>query len=153
MTRPELCVGAVVVHEDRLLLVRRGRGPGAGEWSVPGGRVERGERLTDAVVRELQEETGVAGACGPLLGWVELVGDDHHFVVLDFMVHPLAGDDPVAGDDAAEAAWVPLADVAALTLVRGLAEFLRGHGVLGTAPCASPEAPVSGPSTQGPASR
>ena len=153
MSRPELCVGAVVVHDGRLLLVRRGRGPGTGEWSVPGGRVEAGERLADAVVRELREETGVTGACGPLLGWVELVGEDHHFVVLDFTVHPLAGDDPVAGDDAADAAWVPLAEVAALPLVRGLADFLHHHGVLGAGEAVAPEATLSDPSTRGPASR
>jgi mutator protein MutT len=124
-------VGAVAVDDGRLLLVRRGRGPAAGEWSVPGGRVEPGETVGEAVVRELAEETGIEGLCGPLLGWVERIGDDHHFVILDFVVEVLDPVDPVAGDDAAEAEWVPLHDVAEMTnLVDGLAEFLHEHGVL-----------------------
>ena len=129
---PQVCVGAVVVEEGHLLLVRRGRGPGAGYWSIPGGRVEGGETLGEAVVRELAEETGLDGLCGPLLGWVERIGDDHHFVILDFEVEVLERTEPAAGDDAVDAAWVPLEDVAELDLVDGLAEFLHEHGVLAT---------------------
>jgi ADP-ribose pyrophosphatase YjhB (NUDIX family) len=142
MDRPELCVGAVVVDGDRLLLIRRGRGPAAGEWSVPGGRVEAGETVAEAVVRELHEETGLEGVCGDLLGWVERIGSDdgdpddqdaNHFVILDFTVTLLDPQaTPVAGDDAAEAAWVLLSDVAEQRLVDGLAEFLHDHGVIDT---------------------
>jgi 8-oxo-dGTP diphosphatase len=131
--RPEVCVGAVVVDEDRLLLIRRGHGPAAGEWSVPGGRVERGELLAEAVVRELAEETGLEGVCGELIGWVERIGDDHHFVILDFAVQLLDPTAlPVAGDDAQEVAWVPLDQVAERALVEGLAEFLYEHGIIPT---------------------
>jgi 8-oxo-dGTP diphosphatase len=130
MSRPELCVGAVVLDDERLLLIRRGHGPAAGEWSIPGGRVEWGETVAEAVVRELQEETGVAGVCGELVGWVERIGADHHFVILDFSVVALDGADPVAADDAAEAAWVPLDDISGLRLVEGLAEFLHDHDIL-----------------------
>jgi 8-oxo-dGTP diphosphatase len=128
--RPEVCVGAVAVAGDRLLLVRRGRAPGRGLWSVPGGRVEPGEALADAVVRELAEETGVAGTCGALLGVAERRDGDQHFVILDYLVdvpEPVA---PVAGTDADEAAWVPLAEVRDRPLVSGLVEFLEGAGVL-----------------------
>jgi 8-oxo-dGTP diphosphatase len=128
--RPEVCVGAVVVADEALLLIRRGRGPAQGSWSVPGGRVERGETLAEAVVRELREETGLAGVCGELLGWVERIGDGYHFVILDFEVVLLDDAEPRAGDDAAEAAWVPLHEVAELNLVEGLAEFLADHGVI-----------------------
>ena len=127
---PEVCVGAVAVDNDCLLLIRRGRGPAAGEWSVPGGRVEAGETLAEAVVRELLEETGVEGVCGELVGWVERIGDTHHHVILDFRVDVLPDQDPVAGDDAAEARWVPLPEVTDLRLVDGLAEFLHEHGIL-----------------------
>jgi len=132
VTPPQVCVGAVVVVEERLLLVRRGRQPAAGEWSVPGGRVEPGETLAEAVVREVAEETGLEGVCGELVGWVERIGADHHFVILDFWVTLLDDREPVAGDDAAEVEWVPLTDVAERRLVDGLAEFLHLHGVIAT---------------------
>jgi ADP-ribose pyrophosphatase YjhB (NUDIX family) len=123
----------VVVHADALLLVRRGRGPAAGAWSVPGGRVERGETLAEAVVRELGEETGLEGVCGELLGWAEILPDqpdETHFVVLDFATTVLDARTPVAGDDAAEARWVTLDEVASMALVDGLAELLHEWGVL-----------------------
>lgn len=132
MSEPEVCVGAVVVDEDDLLLIRRGRGPAQGEWSIPGGRVRTGELLAEAVVRELLEETGLEGICEDLVGWVERIGDDFHFVILDFRVTLLERIEPTAGDDAAEAAWVPLVDVAERNLVEGLAEFLHDHGILKT---------------------
>ena len=129
--RPEVCVGAIAVHDRRLLLVRRGHGPAAGEWSVPGGRVESGETLFEAVVRELAEETQLEGVCDHLVGWVERIGDEHHFVILDFAVTVLdPASAPVAGGDAAEAVWVPLAELSDYRLVDGLAEFLRDHAVL-----------------------
>ena len=129
---PEVCVGAVVVVDDDLLLIRRGRGAAQGEWSVPGGRVLGGELLAEAVVRELFEETGLEGICEDLVGWAERIGDDHHYVILDFRVTLLERTEPTAGDDAAEARWVPLADVAELNLVEGLAEFLHDHGIVRT---------------------
>jgi 8-oxo-dGTP diphosphatase len=128
--RPELCVGAIAVDDDQILLVRRGRGPAQGEWSIPGGRVEAGETLAEAVVRELEEETGLGGVCDGLAGWVERVGDGYHYVILDFYVTVIEGAEPTAGDDAAEAAWVPLSDVADLRLTEGLAEFLHDRGIL-----------------------
>ena len=130
--RPEVCVGAVVIDDARLLLVRRGHGPAAGEWSVPGGRVEADELLEEAVVRELAEETGIEGVCGDLVGVVERSDGGRHFVILDYEVHLLESVEPTAGDDAAEAAWVPLADVAELNLVPGLAAFLHEHEIIDT---------------------
>ncbi len=129
---PEACVGAVALDRDRLLLVRRGRGVGVGTWSVPGGRVETGETLAEAVLRELREETGLDALCGEPIGWVERIGDDHHFLIVDFWVTIISDADPVPGDDAADVAWVPLFDVAELTLADGLAEFLHDHGILPT---------------------
>jgi ADP-ribose pyrophosphatase YjhB (NUDIX family) len=123
----------VVVHDGSLLLVRRGRGPAAGEWSVPGGRVEWDETLAEAVVREVREETGLECVCGELLGWVERLPEDaegHHFVILDFVATVLEHGEPVAGDDAAEVAWVPVEEVLERPLVEGLAEFLHEHGII-----------------------
>lgn len=127
-----MCVGAVVVRAEELLLVRRGRPPQVGRWSVPGGRVNRGEVLAEAVVRELTEETGLEGVCTGLVGWVEKIDDDHHFVILDFEVVVLDDRTPRPGDDATEVRWVPLGEVAELELVDGLAEFLHEHGVIDT---------------------
>jgi 8-oxo-dGTP diphosphatase len=123
-------VGAIVVDEERLLLVRRGQGPAAGSWALPGGRVEAGETLAEALLRELREETGLEGVCDQLVGWVERISPEHHFVILDFAVTVLEPDAPRAGDDAAEVAWVPLDEVAHLRLADGLAEFLHEHGVV-----------------------
>ena len=130
--RPELCVGAIAIHDGSLLLIRRGHGPAAGEWSVPGGRVETGELVAEAVVRELREETGLEGVCGELVGWVERIDPDgdFHFVILDFEVTVLDDTEPVGGDDAAEAAWVPLDQVVDRRLTEGLAEFLHDNGII-----------------------
>ena len=133
MNRPEICVGIIAVDADRLLLIRRGHGPAAGEWSVPGGRVEGGETLAEAVVRELAEETGLECVCGPLIGWVERMGDDHHFVILDFEATAFDEDaEPRPGDDAAEVAWVPLHTLDELDVVDGVVEFLADHGIITT---------------------
>lgn len=129
---PVVAVGAVAVHDGALLLVQRGTEPQSGRWSVPGGRVEPGEALARAVEREVWEETGLVLGCGALLGWAERMGPGYHFVILDFTME--VPDDcpvPVAGSDAAAAAWVALEEVSALALVDGLEAFLRGHGVMG----------------------
>jgi 8-oxo-dGTP diphosphatase len=123
-------VGGIAVLGGRLLLIRRGHGPAAGAWSVPGGRVEHGELLAEAVVREVREETGLECVCGALVGWVERFDEGEHFVILDFEVTVLDDRSPTAATDAAEAAWVDLHDVTELRLVDGLAEFLHEHGYL-----------------------
>ena len=133
--RPELCVGAVVVRAGDLLLVRRGQAPAAGRWSVPGGRVEGGETMAEATAREVAEETGVAVVVGEPIGWVERIGQDSHYVIVDFRataVEPVAP--PRPGDDAAEAAWVPLGEVPEIDLVPGLLEFLTRHGITPAGP-------------------
>ena len=130
MSGPEVAVGVVCVHTDTLLLVRRGRGPAAGEWAVPGGRVEWGETLHEAVVRETAEETGLEVVVDRFLGWVERLDETYHYVILDFAVTALDPARPlVAGDDAAEAAWVPVPELSELRLVSGLHEFLHDVGV------------------------
>lgn len=131
-TAPQVCVGAVAVANDCLLMIERANPPGKGLWSIPGGRVEPGETLAAAVVRELYEETGLEGVCDRFLGWVERIDDDYHFVILDFAVVLLDDAQPHAGADAGAAEWVPVTDVAERPLVDGLAEFLHEVGVLPT---------------------
>jgi len=125
-------VGAVVVHEGRLLLVKRAKPPGVGKWSLPGGRAERSESLTEAIAREVLEETGLSVIPADLLGWVERRGEDWHFVILDFsaVLAPESGE-LQAADDAAAAMWCPLQDVRRLDLVDGLGAWLDDHGLLG----------------------
>jgi ADP-ribose pyrophosphatase YjhB (NUDIX family) len=129
-----VCVGGVVVDDGRLLLVRRGRGAGIGLWSVPGGRVEWGESLVDAVVREVAEETGLAVVPARWLGWVERIDEAHHFVIHDFLAHladSARPDRAKAGDDATAVRWVALDELSRVDdLVPGLLDFLRLHQVV-----------------------
>ena len=135
MSAPQVAVGAIARRDDCLLLVRRGHGPAGGSWSVPGGRVEAGETLHDAVVREVAEETGLRVVVERFLGWVERIDespDGDHFVILDFAVGLLDDrSEARAGSDAAEVAWVRIVDLAELRLVPGLLEFLDDVGVTG----------------------
>jgi acetyl-CoA carboxylase carboxyl transferase subunit beta len=135
---PQVAVGAVACDAGRILLVRRGHGPAAGTWSVPGGRVEPGETLHEAVIREVAEETGIAVVVDRFLGWVERIGDTPgglHFVILDFAVTALEPDAPViAGDDAVEAAWTPVDELSGRSLAPGLLDFLEDCGILGDQP-------------------
>lgn len=126
----ETCVGAVVVDAGRLLLIQRGRGPGEGYWSVPGGRVEPGETLAEAVEREVLEETGLQVRCGVFIGWVERVAEDHHFVILDFAATLMVDAEPTAADDAAAVMWVDDDQLHSTRLVPGLLEFLTSHRLL-----------------------
>ncbi len=133
MSAPQVAVGAVALHGDQLLMIRRGHGPAAGTWSVPGGRVHHGETLHEAVVREVAEETGLRVVVDRFLGWVERIDDtdETHFVILDFVVTALEPDQAVtAGDDALEAAWVPVSDLGDRTLAPGLLDFLEDTSVL-----------------------
>lgn len=109
-TPPRLAVGAIIVDASsapapRVVLVRRAHPPNEGAWSLPGGKVEPGETLEQALLREVDEETGLAVSAGPLIEVVELIAPDHHYVVLDYLCLPTSLD-LRAGDDAAEAEWV-----------------------------------------------
>ena len=109
---PVPAVGVVCFRGDEVLLIRRGRPPRAGQWSLPGGRIEPGERAVDAALRELREETGVEA---DILGLIEVVDGlfpDHHYVLIDYAARWVSGD-PVAGDDAADAAFVPIQEALA----------------------------------------
>ena len=128
--RVELAVGVVVLHHDHVLLVRRSTPPEAGRWSFPGGRVEPGERMADAAAREVREETGLDVKIDRPLDWVERIGPDHHFVIVDFAATVPERQEPTPGDDAADARWVHLDEISTLALVDGLLDFLRANRVV-----------------------
>ncbi len=132
------CVGAVV-HDGagRLLVVRRGRPPGQGLWSVPGGRVEPGETEHEAVAREVCEETGLQVRVGRLAGRVRRAGLAG--VVYDIADHvcEVVGGTLRAGDDAAEVRWASNADLHTLPLTEGLLDALAEWGVLPQDPAGS----------------
>lgn len=88
-----------------------------------------GEALAAAVVRELAEETGLEATCGRFVGWAERISERFHFVMLDFEVDVVGPRQPRPGDDALEAAWVPLSELARIDLVDGLIDFLVDNGV------------------------
>ena len=127
---PQVGVGAVCVRDGRVLLVKRGRGPAVGQWSIPGGRLEHGESLSQAVARELAEETGLRGEVGPLCGIAERHAAGYHFVILDYWVTVDGHTEAVAADDADAVLWASRDDLGRLDLVSGLADFLAAHGVL-----------------------
>lgn len=108
---PRLTVDAVVVRDESVLLVRRGREPFEGAWALPGGFVDRGERLEQAVLRELLEETGIQGEIMGLVGSYSRPDRDPrgHTVSVVYALDPGDGE-ASGGDDAAEAAWHDLAD-------------------------------------------
>lgn len=108
--QPIPAVGVVCLRGEEVLLVRRGRPPLQGEWSLPGGRIEPGERAVETALRELREETGVEAEITGLVAVVDAIfpEDGRHYVLIDFAARWRAGE-PVAGDDAAAAAFHPLA--------------------------------------------
>jgi len=106
---PVPAVGVVCLRDDAVLLIRRGTPPRQGEWSLPGGRIEPGERAVDAALRELREETGVEAEITGLIDVVDGLFPEagRHYVLIDYAARWLSGE-PVAGDDAAEARFVAL---------------------------------------------
>lgn len=126
---PQIAVGAIVVRDGRLLMVQRANEPGAGLWSLPGGRVEHGEYLAAALRREVKEETGLDVEVHDLVGILEVVGDPH-YVILDYLAEAAGDDAPVPADDVSDARWVPLEEVPSLPCTPRFHETLRGWGIL-----------------------
>ena len=130
MTHPQIAVGAIVVHDDALLMVQRANDPGKGLWSVPGGRVEAGEFLADALRREVREETGLEVEVGELAGILEVPGDELHYVILDYHAVVTGSPEPKASGDAGDARWVPLDQVAHMECTPRFIETMTAWKVL-----------------------
>ncbi len=121
-------VGVAVLDAGNLLLVQRGREPGRGLWAVPGGKVQLGETLTAAAIREVEEETGLIVELGDVVWVGESIGPGDppqwHFVLTDFVGAVVSGT-LLAGDDAFQAKWVPLEEAGALPLTPTMYSLLE----------------------------
>lgn len=138
--RPVLGVGALIFQDatgedaagetQRVLLVKRGRAPLAGFWSLPGGCVETGEGLESAVAREVFEETGLSVSVGPIAAVFERLMPDgegrceYHYVLIDFYCSVQSGS-PRAGDDSSEVGWFAVEELARLQLTDGTLDVIR----------------------------
>jgi 8-oxo-dGTP diphosphatase len=128
--QPRVGVGAVVLSGERVLLVKRGGQPSAGKWSLPGGQLELGETTLEGVAREVAEECGLAIRVVGLAGVLDRVVKDaqgrvrYHWVLVDYLAYP-ESETVCAGSDAAEARWVPVADIASLDVTEGLADMIH----------------------------
>ncbi len=130
--RPLVGAGACILREGKLLLIRRGAEPGKGRWSIPGGLVELGENVGDAMVREVKEEVGLDVKAVKLVDVFDsLTLDDlgrvqYHFVVVNFLVR-LVGGRLHTADDVTESKWVPLDEVEKYELTRSFRTFFEKH--------------------------
>ena len=132
---PRAGVGAVVLEEDRVLLVRRGEPPSQGKWSIPGGLIHLGEHIEEAVIREVEEECGLRvrpiGVCGVIDRVIPGERRDaagpppirYHYVLIDFVAVPTGGC-LRAGSDAADARWVALDELGQYETTTGLAVMI-----------------------------
>jgi 8-oxo-dGTP diphosphatase len=138
--RPQPAVLAVLLRGDEVLLVRRRNPPNQGAWGYPGGRIEPGEPLATAALRELKEETGVEAEFLQVLTALDSIGDETggeeadaawHYVLVACLCRWTAGE-PLAADDALEAAWFPVADLALrpAPLIARVAEVAAQAGAL-----------------------
>jgi 8-oxo-dGTP diphosphatase len=127
---PFVGVGAVIIQDARVVLVKRAHPPIQGQWSIPGGALEVGELVRDAVRREAREETGLIVEPGDLLGVYDRVLRDaagrvqYHYVLIDFLCRPVGGE-LHAASDAAEVRWFTREELPALKLAEDTMEVIR----------------------------
>jgi ADP-ribose pyrophosphatase YjhB (NUDIX family) len=127
--RPYLAVSAAIFHAGRVLIVRRGTPPMQGIFTLPGGVVELGETLEQAIIREVREETGLAIEPIALAGYRQVIardaagGIERHFVILPFTARYLAGEIALNAE-LAEAAWLWPAEISGLNTTEGLADIV-----------------------------
>ena len=130
-SRPILAVSAAIIRDGRILIVRRARPPAHGLFTLPGGGVEVGETLHEAVIREVREETALTVEPLALAGYREAIGRDRdgkierHFVILPFAARWIAGEVVLLDEELAEARWLVPAELAELKTTEGLADIVR----------------------------
>ncbi len=128
--QPVVGIGAVIIKDDKIALIKRGNEPSKGKWTIPGGLVELGESLESAVIRETKEETLLDIENPQLIGVVDNVDLDeqgkvkYHYVIIDYLVHVKAGNIQAASD-AEELRWVPFGEVENYNLTSSFRIFFR----------------------------
>jgi ADP-ribose pyrophosphatase len=133
--QPRLAVGGVVIKDDKVLLVRRGKPPAYGEWAIPGGSVDLGETLKQGVERELREETGIVVTAGEICHVFDAVKRDDegrvqfHYVIIDLMADYVSGE-PVPASDATEAAWLSFEELDNRSINASTLQLLRKMGYI-----------------------
>lgn len=127
---PLVGVGAIIIRDDRVLLVKRAHPPIQGQWSIVGGVLEVGELVRDAAIREAREETGLIVEPGELLGVYDRILRDpeqrvqYHYVLIDYLCRPVGGE-LLAGSDAAEVRWFTREELPALNLAEDTLEVIQ----------------------------
>ena len=135
--RPRVAVGGIVFKDNRVLLVRRGNPPAEGQWSIPGGSVELGETLQQAVEREIHEEAGIVVRAGEPIYVFDTITQDgsgevrFHYVIVDLAAEFVSGE-LRSGDDAQEARWVSADELTALRASKRTVELLAQLGFVET---------------------
>ena len=125
-----LGVGAIIVRDERVLLVRRAHPPLQGEWSIPGGLVETGETTQEAVIREVREETGLEIQVAKLAKVFERILRDqdsrvqYHFVLIDYLCRPISGE-AKAGSDVTEVCWATLDELDSFAVARDTCAVIK----------------------------
>lgn len=128
--QPAVGVGVVISDGDRVLVVQRGKEPGAGTWAFPGGRLELGETLAEAAVREAREETGLTVEPGEVVSVLDFIDTDEeggvrfHYVLIDLLARPVSGT-LRPGDDSVAVRWIGLEDVDELPMAPHMVEVVR----------------------------
>jgi ADP-ribose pyrophosphatase len=127
---PRVGVGAFVVKNGSVLLVRRMGAPAAGLWAIPGGNLILGETINGCAEREIKEETGITIRAGEIIHTFEIIDKDEnggirfHYVVIDVAAEYISGE-PLAADDALDARWVSPGELSTLPLARTTTEFFK----------------------------
>ena len=120
---PRVGVGGVIIKDGKILMIRRAFEPGAGMWSIPGGMVEVGEKLSDACVREIEEETGLEVDILELINVFDMIDKDdqgkvqYHYVLVDFLAKPVGGEERISAE-ATEMKWVTHQEAKSMEMTR-----------------------------------